>query len=101
MNLFDFFRRGAAVRNTGSMASGVASLVVVTAAAIIPLASAQTWAQGAPMIAETASDLRGDWRRHEIVRTYRDDEGCRLAIIAYHHANGGVDTLERRDCSRF
>lgn len=100
MNLFELFRRGPAVRCAASLASFAASLVVVTAA-VFPVASAQTLTQGAPMIAETASDLRGDWRRHEIVRTYRDDEGCRLAVIAYHHANGGVDTLERRDCSKF
>ncbi|PPQ38739.1 hypothetical protein [Rhodoblastus acidophilus] len=88
-------------RRARPLASSAASLVVVTAAAVFPAASAQTWAQSAPMAAEAASDLRGDWRRHEVVRTYRDDEGCRLSIIAYHHANGGVDTRERRDCGRF
>jgi len=40
----------------------------------------------------------GDWRRHEIVRVYRDNEGCRIRVISYHRPNGAIDTRQSRDC---
>lgn len=42
----------------------------------------------------------GDWRRHEIVRTYRDQDGCRLRVVSYHRPNGDVDTRESRECGK-
>lgn len=42
----------------------------------------------------------GDWRRHEIVRTYRDEDGCQLRVVSYHRTNGDVDTRESRDCGK-
>jgi len=42
----------------------------------------------------------GDWRRHEIVRTYRDEDGCRVRVVSYHRLNGEIDTRESRDCGK-
>lgn len=42
----------------------------------------------------------GDWRRHEIVRVYRDNEGCRISLVSYHRPDGGIDTRQSRDCGR-
>ena len=43
---------------------------------------------------------KGDWRRHEIVRTWRDEGGCRLSVVTYHRPNGEVDHLQNRDCGK-
>ncbi|MCW2319001.1 hypothetical protein M2322_004570 [Rhodoblastus acidophilus] len=43
---------------------------------------------------------QGDWRRHEIVRTFRDEAGCRLSVVSYHRPDGDVDTRLSRDCGR-
>ena len=48
---------------------------------------------------ETGRD-EGDWRRHEITRTYRDEDGCRLRVVSFHRINGDVDTRESRECGR-
>ncbi|MCW2318996.1 hypothetical protein M2322_004565 [Rhodoblastus acidophilus] len=40
----------------------------------------------------------GDWRRHEVVRFYRDQNGCRLYTITYHRPDGDVDFQAHRDC---
>ena len=45
-------------------------------------------------------DGRGDWRRHEIVRTWRDESGCRLIVVSYHHPGGDVDSRQFRDCGK-
>jgi len=45
-------------------------------------------------------DAKGDWRRHEIVRTYRDESGCRLSVVSYHRPGGGVEQRQIRDCGR-
>lgn len=65
------------------------------------LSPAQPRAQVSPAVAAVSDGVRGDWRRHEIVRTYRDDEGCLIVVIAFHHADGGVDSREQRDCRKF
>ncbi|MBB4199419.1 hypothetical protein CCR94_20180 [Rhodoblastus sphagnicola] len=43
---------------------------------------------------------KGDWRRREVVRTYRDNEGCKISVISYHHGDGDVETRQSRDCGR-
>ena len=43
---------------------------------------------------------KGDWRRHEVVRTWRDGGGCRVSVISYHHPDGVVETRENRDCGK-
>lgn len=45
-------------------------------------------------------DGRGDWRRHEIVRTWRDENGCRLSFISYHHPGGKVDSRQVLNCGK-
>ncbi|MBB4200092.1 hypothetical protein GGD83_003919 [Rhodoblastus sphagnicola] len=83
---------------------GAVMRVFVLMAGVLCLAafsSAQTSAQSAAIVSEVSSDVMGDWRRHEIVRSYRDDAGCQLVIINYHHTDGGVDVRENRDCSKF
>ena len=43
---------------------------------------------------------KGDWRRHQVVRTWRDEGGCRVSVISYHHPDGVVETRESRDCGK-
>jgi hypothetical protein len=42
----------------------------------------------------------GDWRRHEIVRIWRDQGGCRLSIVSYRRPDGEIDTRESRTCGK-
>jgi hypothetical protein len=42
----------------------------------------------------------GDWRRREIVRTWRDEDGCQLRVIFYHRPDGEVETRQTRDCNK-
>jgi hypothetical protein len=78
-----------------------AFVLMVAAVGYAAFSLAQASAQSALTGADVSSEARGDWRHHEIVRTYRDDEGCHLTVISYHHADGGVDVLKSRDCRKF
>ncbi|MCW2284967.1 hypothetical protein M2323_002906 [Rhodoblastus acidophilus] len=45
-------------------------------------------------------DSKGDWRRHEIVRIWRDESGCRLSVVSYHRPNGDIDSRQTRECGK-
>lgn len=45
-------------------------------------------------------DAKGDWRRHEIVRSWRDESGCRLSVVSYHRPDGDIDQRQIRDCGK-
>ena len=72
------------------------------------LASVLTTAVFSPALAGTMAIApnanvdqgKGDWRRHEVVRTWRDESGCRLSVITYHRPNGEVDRRQSRDCGK-
>jgi len=65
-----------------------------------PLALAGPARAGAASLDAPAYAGKGDWRRHEVVRTWRDEGGCRVSVISYHHPDGVVETRESRDCGK-
>jgi hypothetical protein len=74
---------------------------VFLAAAALPLAVSGVSAQVVSMVPNARMDgTEGDWRRHEVVRSWRDQGGCRLSVVSYHRPDGDIQTRESRDCGK-
>ncbi len=90
------------------MRKGRSAALIGFVAALVAGAPASVWPHAFPSaLAGSISaapgariDGRGDWRRHEIVRTWRDEGGCRLSVVSYHRPNGDVDSRQFRDCGK-
>jgi len=83
-------------------AAALITAVVLTGApsAVWPQAFPSALAGGASAAPGARIDARGDWRRHEIVRNWRDESGCRLRVVSYHRPDGDIDSRQIRDCGR-
>jgi hypothetical protein len=90
------------------MRKGYSAAVVGFAVVLSAAAPSAVWLQAFPSaLAGNISaapgariDGKGDWRRHEIVRNWRDESGCRLRVVSYHHPGGEVDSRQIRDCGK-
>jgi chloramphenicol 3-O-phosphotransferase len=77
-------------------ALAVLASCVLTSTALSPASA------GSMTLAPNASvdQGRGDWRRHEIVRTWRDEAGCRLSVVTYHRPDGEIERRQNRECGK-
>lgn len=86
--------------STAALVGLAAALAVAAPSAVWPQAYPSALAGNISAAPGARIDAKGDWRRHEIVRTWRDEGGCRLSVVSYHRPNGDVDSRQIRDCGK-